>query len=103
MLVPELEQWLWFCEGAIASYCSITPDQLRAWMQDRADKLSLPVAKLIEAQPKELFEYIMRDRLRRTISPRDFEEIGKRASVTSLQKCDSFASIVRTLHGWFPR
>ncbi len=56
VLVPELEQWLWFCESAVASHCSITPEQLRAWVQDRADKLTLPMAKLIEEQPKELFE-----------------------------------------------
>lgn len=102
VLVPELEQWLWFGEGALARHCGVALAQLNVWAEERADKLARPVAELKAKQPKELFEHIMRDRLKRTISPRDFEEIGKLISVRRLLACDSFSSVLTTLRGWFP-
>lgn len=77
-LAPELEQWLWFCEGAVASHCGISQAQLDQWVQDRADQLGKTGSWLKQQQPKELFEHIKRDRLRQTISPRDFDVIGQR-------------------------
>jgi hypothetical protein len=103
LLVPELEQWLWFCETAVATHCRISPEELRQWIQQRADRFGLDMAALKANQPKEVFEHIMRDRLKRTISPRDFEEIGKRASVNALMDCDSFHAIVDVLRIWFPQ
>lgn len=102
ILVPELEQWLWFCENAVASYCKVTVNQLTQWQNERAQKLGVTPEALKAGQPKELFEHVMRDRLGRTISPRDFEEIGKRASITRLLECASFLAIAQTLRGWFP-
>jgi len=102
VLVPELEQWLWFCENAVAAHCGITVDQLMQWQDERAQKLGVTVDVLKAEQPKELFEHVMRDKLKRTISPRDFEEIGKRASVTRLLACSSFRAIAEILRGWFP-
>jgi hypothetical protein len=102
ILAPELEQWLWFCEGAVASHCGILQAQLDRWVQDRADKLGKTVTVLKQQQPKELFEHIMRDRLRQTISPRDFDVIGQRASVNALLACDSFSAVALTLRTWFP-
>lgn len=102
VLVPELEQWLWFCDHAVAAHCGVTHGQIQQWIQERSLKLGIPAEALKEQQPKELFEHIMRDRLRRTISPRDFEEIGKRASVDALLDCKSFAAIAHSLRAWFP-
>lgn len=102
VLVPELEQWLWHCESAVASHCGVSLAQLQQWQLEKAGKLGKTVAELQTTQPKELFEHIMRDRLKRTISPRDFEEIGKHASVNQLQACGSFHSIMETLRAWFP-
>jgi len=101
ILVPELEQWLWFCESAVVSHCGITQAQLDQWVQDRAGKLGKAVVSLKQQQPKELFEYIMRERLMQTISPRDFDEIGQRASVNALLGCETFSVIARTLRAWF--
>lgn len=101
VLVPELEEWLWFCESAVVAHGGITAGELQQWVQERANKLGRTVAELKTLQPKELFEHVMRERLKRTISPRDFEEIGKRAGVNGLLTCDSFRSIVETLRGWF--
>lgn len=102
VLVPELEQWLWFCENALAAHCGVTINQLTQWQDERATKLGRPSATLKIEQPKELFEHVMRERLKRTISPRDFEEIGKRAGVNGLLGCASFLAIVEALREWFP-
>lgn len=101
VLVPELEQWLWFCENALATHYGIDAKQLEEWVADHAAKLGLNADTLKTEQPKELFEYIVRERLRRTISPGDFEKIGDKASVKALMECSSFRSIVDTLRLWF--
>lgn len=103
VLVPELEQWLWFCENSLAVHCGVTATQLAQWLDERATKLSATSAVLKAEQPKELFEHVMRERLKRTISPRDFEEIGKRAGINGLLECASFLDIVNTLREWFPQ
>jgi hypothetical protein len=102
VLVPELEQWLWFCENAVAAHCGITQAQLDQWVQERSLKLGKTADAMKQQQPKELFEHIMRERIKRTISPRDFDEIGQRASVNALLACGSFNSIALTLQTWFP-
>jgi hypothetical protein len=103
VFVPELEQWIWYSENALLSYCGISADQLNTWLSDRSGKLGKPVEVLKAEQPKELFEYVIRERLRRTISPRDFSEIGNRAGVSDLMGCGSFRSIVDVLRSWFPQ
>lgn len=103
IFVPELEQWIWFSENALLSYCGISAEQLNTWLADRSTKLGKSIDALKAEQPKELFEYVMRDRLKRTISPRDFAEIGKLAGVNGLMGCESFRSIVDVLRVWFPQ
>ena len=102
VLVPELEQWLWHCEIAVAVHCDVTVAQLDEWVAERAQKLSRAAESLKQEQPKELFEYVLREKLKRTISPRDFEKIGERAGIAGLLACDSFRSIVEALRLWFP-
>ena len=41
VLVPELEQWLWFCENALAKHCEVSVTELRAWVDDRAKHLQM--------------------------------------------------------------
>jgi len=102
VLEPELEQWLWHCENAVATHCGVTTVQLGQWIAERAQELNSSADALKQKQPKELFEYVMRKKLKRTISPRDFEEIGNRAGIAALEKCDSFRSIVAAFRLWFP-
>lgn len=102
VLVPELEQWLWHCENAVVDYCGVTPAQLVEWTEEYAQKMKCSVETLKHEHPKELFEYVMREKLKRTISPKDFEEIGRRAGIRGLMACDSFRSIVDVLRHWFP-
>ncbi|MBK8522745.1 MAG: hypothetical protein IPL58_00575 [Betaproteobacteria bacterium] len=103
ILVPELEQWLWFCESAVAAHCGVTVNRITEWQQDYATKLGRTVGELKQNFPKELFEHLMRERLRQTISPRNFQQIGERASVRSLLHCKSFKAVVMALQSWFPK
>jgi hypothetical protein len=103
IFVPELERWIWYSENALISYCGISADQLNTWLADRSGKLGRSIDVLKAEQPKELFEYVMRERLKRTISPRDFAEIGKLAGVNGLMDCGSFRSVVEVLRTWFPQ
>lgn len=102
ILVPELEQWLWYCEKAISSHYGLMDSPLHIWLEERASKLGVSITDLKKDKPKELFEHIIRDRLKRTISPRDFEEMGKRAGINELMQCDSFRDFVEILRTWFP-
>jgi len=54
IFMPELEQWLWYSENALISYCNITIDQLRKWLDERSNKLGKTVDALKTEQPKEL-------------------------------------------------
>lgn len=103
ILVPELEQWIWFCENALLDHYGITGNQLQSFIDDCSRKLGSSSERLKTEQPKELFECVIRDRLKRTISPRDFEEIGRLAGVKGLMDCESFRSIVEILRVWFPQ
>ncbi|TYT75104.1 hypothetical protein [Desulfobotulus mexicanus] len=103
IFVPELEEWLWYCEKALLAYWGISANTLEIWLDERANKLGKSIEILKAEQPKELFEYVMRERLKRTISPRDFEEIGRLAGVKGLVACESFRSISSTLKSWFPK
>ena len=102
VLEPELEQWLWHCEPALAEHLHITLDQLREWTTAFAQQAKQPPDSVKRDNPKELFEHIVKIRLKHTISPRDFEHIARRASVVGLMGCPSFATIADTLRGWFP-
>lgn len=103
VLVPELEQWLWFCENAIGAHYEVSVPQLQVWVEEKAARLSRSAAVIKQQQPKELFEHIVCERVKRTISPRDFGEIGQRASVPALERCDSFHAFAQTLRTWFPQ
>jgi len=43
VLVPELEQWLWYCENALASHCELSVGQLHERAQQKADRLGISV------------------------------------------------------------
>jgi hypothetical protein len=47
VLVPELEQWLWHCENAVAAHCGVTTAELEQWIAERAQKLrsTIPATK----------------------------------------------------------
>lgn len=102
VLVPEVEVWLWYCESALAKHCGVTVHEIASLLTAFAKQQGKALEILKQEQPKELFEHLMLKGLRRTISPRDFEEIGRQASIKDLRKCPSFERIVGILQGWFP-
>ena len=102
VLVPEVEVWLWHCQPALEAHCGVSAADLDGCLQAYAAKQGKSLDVLKQEQPKELFEHLMRERLRRTISPRDFEEVGRHASIKRLRECPSFDRIATRLQGWFP-
>ena len=102
VLDPELEQWIWHCEPALAAHLKIAATQLSEWVEAFAQRAGTTIEAAKRDTPKALFEEIVRVRLRKPISPRDFEHIGQRASIPALLACPSFAAIMLALRSWFP-
>lgn len=100
---PELEEWIWFCESAILAHTEISSFQLQGWIDTYSQKIKMTPDEVKSQQPKELFEYVMRDCIKKTISPRNFEKIGSLAGIKGLMQCDSFRLVVEQLQVWFPR
>jgi hypothetical protein len=101
-VAPELEEWLWHSVPSIAAYFGIEQNQLTGWMNEYATKKRSTVEKITKDLPKELFEFICIDKLKRSISPSDFEEIGKIVIINELQGSESFSKILVLLRNWFP-
>lgn len=101
-VAPELEEWLWHSALSIAAYFCVGQNQLAGWMNEYATKKRSTVEKVTKEFPKELFEFIYIDKLKRSISPSDFEEIGKIVIINELQGSDSFSKILLMLRNWFP-
>jgi hypothetical protein len=101
-LRPELEEWLWHNVASLRAHFAFEDDQLQSWSAELAGKLKVPSAEIKTLKPKELFEYVVYIRLRRTISPRDFASIAKRASLHDWQRSPTFRRLVAILRGWFP-
>ena len=102
IIEPELERWLWYCEQAIAAHLQKTVTELQQWSETYANQQNMSLADLKESDPKGLFVYIVCTRLRRTRTPRNYEQIGKHASIKNLQTCESFRQFIKTLQTWFP-
>lgn len=101
-LVPELEEWLWCAAPSVAHYFAVAHDTLQSWMNEYAGKKRLSVEEITKKYPKELFEYLCVSKMKRSISPRDFEEIGKGIKIGDLAQSASFARILELLRNWFP-
>ena len=102
VVVPELEKWLWYSPASIATYFGLEQDKLNEWVEDYARKNRTTPEKVIHGSLKELFEYVCLDKLKRSISPRDFEGIGRIADVRALLQSRSFSKMVTLLRQWFP-
>ena len=98
---PEFEQWLWYCEQAMSKHFGMAAEQLQQWCEEYAGEQGVSPADIKEQNPKGLLEYTMDKCLDRSLSPRDFEKIGRLASINNLQDCESFRKFTKTLQGWF--
>ena len=102
VLVPELEEWLWHNEASLCRRLGISTADLQIWVDEYSRKKNTTVARVKQEQPKELFEYVCIEKAKRTISPKDFEEIASIASLVDWQNSVSFRAIVSLLQSWFP-
>lgn len=102
VLVPELEEWIWHNTPSLRAHFGIEERELDGWTAELAGQLGIPAREISARRPKELFEHVVYNRLRRTISPRDFASIAKRASLRDWQRSRSFGQLVAVLRTWFP-
>jgi hypothetical protein len=101
-LVPELESWLWHCKPSIAHHYSLDIQSLDKLIEDAAKQLGMAPDKAMIEKPKELFEFLVRDGIGRTISPKDFQMIGQYAGINNLEASETFLKLRTTLRSWFP-
>lgn len=99
---PEVERWLWFTGAALARHFGVSQDELTSHASRWCASQGLSLEKAKTEQPKELFEGVVRGFLRRTLSPRDFAQIGTLASVRALTAEPGFVRLRAVLRGWFP-
>lgn len=99
---PELEIWLWHTESSIRKCWNLSEQQMELWIAEIAASLNRSIENAKKEVPKELFEFLIKEKVRRTISPRNFAQIGNSASMPALLKCGSFRAIIETLRRWFP-
>lgn len=103
IIIPELEEWIWHNEASLCKRFKVNSSDLNLWIEEYAKRKKLTPTEVKQDFPKELFEFICLNRLGRTISPKDFEEIAKLASLKDWQRSHSFKAIIRVLRTWFPK
>jgi hypothetical protein len=97
VLVPELEEWLWHNRASIARQIRSSSAELDRMVQTAYGNSLLPDL------PKESFERLLYEKLKRKPLPMDFEQIAERASLVQWQRSQSFRTLVEILRRWFPR
>jgi hypothetical protein len=102
VLAPELERWLWCTGAALARHFGVTQDELTGYADRWCSMHDLSLDQAKTEQPKELFEGVVRGHIRRTLSPRDFAQIGAIASVRALYAEPGFIRLRAALRTWFP-
>jgi hypothetical protein len=63
----------------------------------------MTIAEARIQKPKELFHFIVVDKIRKSISSSDFRKLGTYASISRLSECDSFSRMLNLLREWFPK
>ena len=101
VIVPELEEWLWHNLVSVLQHLRLDVEKFEDWRTSFALRYKETPENIHRKAPKELFEFIVREKLRRTISPRDFEKIAERASLADWQNSESFAKVAAILREWF--
>jgi hypothetical protein len=101
--VPELEEWLWYCRDSLAGHLGMAAEQFEAEVARVANtKFGRQPEQCCREAPKELFEALFYQRMRRQPLPEDFKRIAARADLTNWENSATFARLVRILRDWFP-
>jgi hypothetical protein len=102
VIVPELEEWLWHDQDALAPLLKTDPAGLQQLVQNFADKRNQPPAICKRECPKELFEHCYYQAYRCRPIQQDFGRIATIANLAAWGTSTSFAVFVDTLRYWFP-
>ena len=107
-IVPELEEWLWCDPDALCRFYAkinqpIAKELLDKWVAGFAKEHGRSTSDVKRVLPKELFEHIVKVKIRRSLSPAHYEKIAELADLSKWEKSDSFASLVSVLRHWFPQ
>lgn len=103
ILDPELEEWLWHNLPSIATHLRWSVPKLEQAIENFILSSGHSRDVIFQDYPKELFEFVMRNEAKRTISPRDFEQIAQRASLRDWETSPSFRTLSKILKTWFPK
>jgi NADH:ubiquinone oxidoreductase subunit len=102
VIVPELEEWLWHDQAALAGRLHTSVTDLQQHIQNFADKQNVAPETCRGEFPKELFEHCLYRVYRRKPLQEDFERIAATADLAAWQTSATFAGLAEILRGWFP-
>jgi hypothetical protein len=103
VIFPELEEWLWHDQYALASFLKTNVRGLEQHVQNFADKQNVAPATCRREFPKELFEHCLYKVQRRKPLPEDFKGIAAAADLAAWETSTTFKVFADILRGWFPR
>jgi hypothetical protein len=102
VVVPELEEWLWHDQGALARLLKTNSAELQQHVQSFADKRNAAPASCRGKFPKELFEHCFYQAYRRKPLQEDFERIASTADLVAWGTSATFGVFADILRNWFP-
>ncbi len=101
VLVPELEEWIWYDPDAVCQCLRLTPPESAQLVTTYADREGRTTEELKAEKPKELFEFVLLRAQRRKPLPSDFTRIAKCARLQLWRGSESFRHFVGMIQGWF--
>ncbi len=102
-IVPELEEWIWHCPGAISKCGELDrEDELYALLGNYCNRQGKSLDIIRRDEPKELLEFVWRKQLNRLPRPQDYERIARSASLVDWQHSPTFKAVTEQLRNWFP-
>lgn len=102
VIIPELEEWIWHDQGALARLLKTNSAELQQQVQSFADKRNAAPASCRGKFPKELFEHCFYQAYRRKPLQEDFERIASTADLVAWATSATFGVFADILRNWFP-
>lgn len=102
VVVPELEEWLWHCQPALARRLNMPLGEFETLVSRLAAKRYGSIVDARRRAPKELFKDVLWSRERRGPLLEDFEALGAAANLDHLSVSETFGRLRGILRHWFP-
>lgn len=102
VLVPELEEWIWYDLEAVRQCLHLTPPECDQLVETYANGEGRSSQELKTRKPKELFEFVLHRARRRKPLPDDFTRVASGANLEYWRGSESFRHFVAILQSWFP-